>query len=246
MHERELTVRAFRQLGAQVEYCEPRGRKPLEGGEKFVDSDPDLRAWIDDADMQGLNSAITLHQGVIEARIFGPDDSLAQCFFAACRKLNLAARYAIARHSQATASTILFKLRDDEAARLHDEYSDFKPKPFMIDDTRRGVLFNAASPAKKGSNAHRVTTLVPGSLLWHDNGTDYDLLVWRDESGQGPSQGWKTSPTPIEFFSLVRASTYAAILNLIPGKAWEEYGVRAQFRSGWRAWSSTVRRSTPT
>ena len=72
MHERKLTVSAFRQLGAQVEYCEPRGRKPLEGGEQFQDTDPDLRDWIEDPDRQGLNGAITLHQGVIEAHIFGP------------------------------------------------------------------------------------------------------------------------------------------------------------------------------
>ena len=226
MHERKLTLHAFRHLGAQMEYCEPRGRKPLEGGEKFVDSDPDLRAWIDDDAMQGLNSAVTLHQGVIEARIFGPDDSLATCFFAACLKLGVQARYAIARHSQATASSVLFKLRDDDVVRLHDEYSDFKPKVFTIDDTRRGVMLNYAQIAKKGSNAHRVTTLVPGSLLWHDNAADYDLLVWRDESGQGPSQGWKTSPPTIDFFSLARVSSYAAILNLIPSKAWEDYSVR--------------------
>jgi hypothetical protein len=226
MHERELTVRAFRQLGAFVGYCEPRGRTPLEGGEKFVDSDPDLKAWIDDPDMQGLNSAITLHQGVIEARIFGPDDSLARCFFAACAKLGVQVRYAIARHSQATASSVLFKLRDDEAARFHEEYSSFRPKTFTIDDTRRGVILTAAPPAKKGSTAHKVTTLVSGSLLWHDNGADYDLLVWRDESGQKPSQGFPTGPQLIDFFSIVRAASYASILNLIPAKAWEEYGVR--------------------
>ena len=227
MHERDITVRAYRQLGAQAEYCEPRGFKPPEGGEQFVNSDPELRDWIDDPDRQGLNGAITLHQGVIEARIFGPDDSLAKCFFAACQKLNLAARYVIARRSQATASSVLFKLRDDEAARLHDEFSDFKPKMFMIDDTRRGVMLNYAPPAKKGSSAHKVTTLVSGSLLWHDNGSDYDLLVWRDESGQEPLPGLKTTtPQQVDFFSLVRASTYAAILNLIPSKAWEDYGVR--------------------
>ena len=226
MHERKLTVSAFRQLGAQVEYCEPRGRKPLEGGEQFQDTDPDLRDWIEDPDRQGLNGAITLHQGVIEAHIFGPDDSLARCFFAACLKLGLSARYAIARHSQGAASSVLFKLRDDDAARFHDEYSDFKPRPFAIDDTRRGVVLNYAPPAKKGSAAHKVTTLVPGSLLWHENATDYDLLTWRDETGLGPSQGWRTSPSPIDFFSLVRAAAYAAVLNLIPSKAWEDYSIR--------------------
>ena len=226
MHERALSVAAWRKLGAQMEYCEPRGRKPLEGGEQFQDTDPDLRDWIEDPDRQGLNGAITLHQGVIEARLFGPDDSLARCFFAACAKLGMAARYAIARHSQATASSVLFKLRDDEAARVHDEYSDFKPKMYMIDDTRRGVMLNYAPPAKKGSTAHRVTTLVPGSLLWHDNGTDYDLLVWRDESGQKPALPRQTTVAPIEFFQIVRAAAYAAILNLIPSKAWEDYSVR--------------------
>ena len=226
MHERALSVIAWRKLGAQVGYCEPRGRKPLEGGEKFQDTDPELRDWIDDDNKQGLNSAITLHQGVVEARIVGPDDALAQCFFAACLKLGIAARYAIARHSQATASSVLFKLRDDEAARLHDEYSAFKPKMFVIDDTRRGVMLNSAPPAKKGSSAHRVTTLIPGSLLWHDNGTDYDLLVWRDETGQKPALPRQTTPAPIEFFQIVRAAAYAAVLNLIPSIAWEEYGTR--------------------
>ena len=28
------------------------------------------------------------------------------------------------------------------------------------------------------------TTLAPGSLLWPENGIDYDLFDWRDESGQ--------------------------------------------------------------
>ena len=226
MNERKLTVSAFRQLGAWIEYCTPRGMKPPEGGEEFHKTDGDLRDWIDDVDQQGLNGAITLHQGVVEARIFGPDDSLATCFFAACLKLGVQVRYAIARHSQATASSVLFKLRDDEAARLHDEYSGFKPKAFAIDDTRRGVMLNYAPPVKKGSTAHKVTTLVPGSLLWHDNGADYDLLVWRDESGQKPSLGSATGPQIVDFFRIVRAAGFAAILNLLPGKAWEDYSVR--------------------
>jgi hypothetical protein len=234
MHERGLTIIAWRQLGAEIDYCKPRGKKPLEGGEEFCRTDPELRDWIDDDNRQGLNGAITLHQGVIEARIFGPDDSLARCFFAACAKLGVPARYAIARHSQATAASVLFKLRDDEARRLDDDYSTFKPRSFAIDDTRRGVMLNYAPPVKKGSSAHKVTTLVPGSLLWHDNASDYDLLVWRDASGQKPAARWQTGPAPIEFFQIVRAAAYAAILNLVPGQIWEEYGARRSF-SEWLA-----------
>jgi hypothetical protein len=229
MHEREFSVRAWRHLGAEIDYCKPRGFKPPEDGEEFCRTDDGLRAWIDDDNRQGLNGAITLHQGVIEARIFGPDPSINECFFAACAKLNLSARYAIGRASKPVASSILFKLRDDEAARLADEYSSFKPKAFTIDDTKRGVMLNSAPPAKKGSNAHKVTTLVPGSLLWHDNATDYDLLVWRDESGQRPSLGFKTSPQQVEFFALVRAAAFAAVLNLIPTKSWAEYSTRRSF-----------------
>ena len=234
MHERELSVLAWRQLGAEIDYCKPRGIKPPEDGEAFCHTDDSLRAWIEDDNKQGLNGAITLHQGVIEARIYGPDQSLNECFFAACAKLGLAARYALGRASKAVATSVLFKLRDDDAHRLDEDYSTFKPRPFVIDDTRRGVALNYAPPVKKGSNAHRVTTLVPGSLLWHENAADYDLITWRDETGQGPAARVRTSPNPIEFFALVRAAAYAAILNLITTKAWEGYSERRSF-SEWLA-----------
>ena len=127
----------------------------------------------------------------------------------------------------------------------NDEYSDFKPRPFAIDDTRRGVVLNYAPPAKKGSAAHKITTLVPGSLLWHENATDYDLLTWRDETGLGPPQGWRTSHAR-SISSRLCAIAYAAVLNLIPSKAWRITASAAQCRSGWRAWSLTASRSTPT
>ena len=229
MHERELSVLAWRQLGAEIDYCKPRGKKPLDGGEEFCRTDDELRAWIDDDNKQKLNGAITLHQGVVEARIFGPDQSINECFFAACAKLGLNARYAIGRASRPVASSVLFKLNDMEAARLDDEYSTFKPKAFTIDDTRRGVVINYAPPIKKGSNAHKVTTLVAGSLLWHENGVDYDLLTWRDETGQRPAQRWRTGPAQVEFFALVRAAAYAAILNIVPAETWEDYSARRSF-----------------
>lgn len=226
MHERELSVLAWRQLGAEIDYCKPRGKRPLDGGEEFCRTDDELRAWIDDDNKQKLNGAITLHQGVIEARIYGPDQSLNECFFAACAKLGLSARYAIGRASKPVASSVLFKLNDMDAARLDDDYSTFKPKAFTLDDTRRGVSLNYAPPIKKGSNAHKVTTLVAGSLLWHENGVDYDLLTWRDESGQRPSPRWQTGPAQVDFFAIVRAAAYAAILNIVPAKAWEDYSAR--------------------
>ena len=159
----------------------------------------------------------------------------------ACR-----ARYAIARHSQATASSVLFKLRDDEAARLDDEYSTFKPRSFAIDDTRRGVIVNYCAA---GEERIRARTRSPRSSLGASCGTTTRPTMicssGATKAARGPLQGWQTGPAPIEFFSIVRAAAYAAILNLIPGKAWEEYSVRRSCRSGWRAWSETARRSTP-
>jgi hypothetical protein len=229
MAERELTVVAWKQLQAEVDYCKPRGDKLLEGGEEFHLTDPNLRVWIDDDLKQKLNAAMTLHQGVVEVRFFGPDESLNACFFAACAKLGLSPRYAIGRRSREWATSVLFKLRDDEAKRLDDEYSSFKPKPFILDDKRRGVVINYAPPIKKGSNAHKVTTLMPGSLLWHENATDYELIVWRQESGQGDAVRWRTAPTQVEFFQLVRAAAYAAILNIVTVKAWSSYPERRSF-----------------
>lgn len=225
--QRELTQIAWRQLGAEANYCQPRGAIPLETGEEFCHTDEELRLWIDAPRRRKLNAAVTLHQGVVEARVFGPDSSLAECFFQACRKLELAPRYAIGRASRPVASSILFKLRDDEAKRLEEEYASFKPKPFAIDGARRGVIFNYAPPIKRNLPAPRRTvTLFPGSLIWHENGTDYDLMVWRQENGQGEAARWQTAPPKVEYFQIVRAAAFASILNLVTRQAWLEYPVR--------------------
>ena len=229
MVERERVTLAYRQLQASVHYCLPRTDKPLEGEEALHATDENLRVWIDDDNKQKLNATMFLQNGVVEVRFFGPDQSLNECFFAACVKLGLAARYAIGRRSKTVATSVLFKLRDDEAKRLDDEYSDFRPKPFTLDDARRGVIVNYAPAAKKGSNAHLVTALMPGSLLWHENGVDYDLLVWRSETGLGAPKAWQTSLQPVEYFRIVRAAAYAAILNIVTVKAWSSYPERRSF-----------------
>jgi Family of unknown function (DUF5906) len=229
MVERERVTLAYRQLQASVHYCLPRTDKPLEGEEALHATDENLRVWIDDDNKQKLNATMFLQNGVVEVRFFGPDQSLNECFFAACAKLGLSVRYAIGRRSKTVATSVLFKLRDDEAKRLDDEYSDFRPKPFTLDDARRGVIVNYAPAVKKGSNAHLVTTLMPGSLLWHENGVDYDLLVWRSETGVGAPKAWQTSLQPVEYFRIVRAAAYAAILNIITVKAWSSYPERRSF-----------------
>ena len=231
MAQRELTTTAWRQLGSSIHYCLPRGDKPIDDdeGEQLHVTDPDLRVWIDDVNKQKLNAAIFLQQGVIEVRFFGPDQTLNACFFQACVKAGIIPRYAIGRASKDYAVSILFKLRDDEARRLDDEYSGFKPKAYTVDEGRRGVIVTHAPPVKKGSKAHVVTTLVPGSLLWHENGVDYDLLVWRGEAGQGPAVRWRTAPAQIEFFAIVRAAAYASILNIVTAKIWEDYAARRSF-----------------
>ncbi len=236
MAERDLTGLAHRQLGAPIHYCLPRGDKPLpdDQDEELHKTDETLRTWIDDVNKQGLNSILFLQNGVVEARFFGPDQSLNACFFAACAKVGIPARYAIGRRSREIATSILFKLRDDEAKRLDDEYAGFKPKPFTLDGGRRGVILNYASPIKKGSSALPASTLAPGSLLWHENGVDYDLFVWRDESGQRPAGRWQTASPLIDFFQIVRAAAYAAILNIVTVKAWEGYAERRSF-SEWLA-----------
>jgi hypothetical protein len=235
MEERELTVIAYRQLGAPLQYCLPREDKPLapDESEKFHITDDD-RLWIDATRKQKLNALIFLQLGVIEVRFFGPDQTLAQCFFQACVKLNLATRYAFGRASKDFAQSVLFKLRDDEAARLDEEYSGFKPRPFMLDDERRGVIINYAPIAKKGSNARLVAAIAPGSLLWHENGTDYDLIKWRDASGQGPAARYHTQAPTVDFFSIVRAAAFASILNIIKTSTWESAPARWSF-SEWLA-----------
>lgn len=234
MAQRELTVIAFRQLGAQADYCAPRGWKLPEEGEQFCKTDGDLREWIDVKNRQKLNAGITLHQGVVEARIFGPDQTLNECFFQACKKLGLAPRYAIGRSDKLVATSVLFKLRDDEAKRFDEDYVNFKPRAFTLDGERRGVMLNYAPPPKKGSSAHRMVVLAPGSLLWHEDGVSYDLLVWRQESGQDEAVRWQTGPAQIDFFALVRVAAFAAILNIVSGKAWSEYPTRRTF-SEWLA-----------
>jgi hypothetical protein len=231
MDQRELTVLAARQLMAPVHYCLPRADKPLppDEDEKLHQTDNDLRVWIDNDRKQKLNALAYLQNGVVEVRFFGPDQSINQCFFAACARLGIAPRYAFGRASKPIATSILFKLRDDEAKRLDEDYSGFKPKAFTLEDTRRGVAINYAPPIKKGSNAHVVTTIAPGSLLWHENGVDYDLITWRAENGQGPAARWRTGAAPVEFFQIVRAAAFASILNIISQKAWEDYSKRRAF-----------------
>ena len=231
MDQRELTVLATRQLMAPVHYCLPRADKPLppDEDEKLHQTDDDLRVWIDNDRKQKLNALAYLQNGVVEVRFFGPDQSINECFFAACARLGITSRYAFGRASKPIATSILFKLRDDEAKRLDEEYSGFKPKAFTLEDTRRGIAINYAPAIKKGSNAHVVTTIAPGSLLWHENGVDYDLITWRAESGQGPAARWRTGAAPVEFFQIVRAAAFASILNIVSQKAWEDYSKRRAF-----------------
>ena len=236
MAERELTVIAHRQLGGPLQYCSPREDRPLppDENEQFHKTDDDARVWIDDRRKQKLNALIFLQNGVIEVRFFGPDQSLAECFFQACVKLGISTRYAYGRASKAFAQSILFKLRDDEAARLDEEYSGFKPRPFMLDDERRGVVIKYAPSAKKGSSAHLVAATAPGSLLWHANGVDYDLVTWRGEAGHGPAVRHHTSAPTVDFFSLVRAAAFASILNIVKATLWDSAPTRWSF-SEWLA-----------
>jgi hypothetical protein len=222
MDQRLYTTTAWRQLGSAVHYCLPRGDKGIDDdeGEELHVTDPDLAIWRQDPRKQKLNAAIFLQQGVVEVTFFGPDQSLNECFFQACVKLGIAPRFAIGRRSCAVATSILFKLRDDEAKRLDDEYVSFKPKAFTLGDERRGIIIKYAPPIKRGSKAHQVTTLLPGSLLWAPDGK-YDLLEWRDESGAGLGKPQKTSIQTLDFFQLVRAAALASILAIIPDKTWQ-------------------------
>ena len=223
MEQRRHTTTAWRQLGSAVHYCLPRGDKPLDEdeGEELHVTDPDLKVWQDDLRKQKLNAAIFLSQGVIEVAFFGPDQSLNEAFFQACAKLSLAPRFAIGRRSGGFARSLLFKLRDDEAKRLDEDYASFRPKAFTLDDARRGVIVRYAPPIKRGSKAHQVTTLLPGSLIWAPNGIDYDLLEWRSEDGASLGKPQKTSIQALEFFQLVRAAAFASILNVIPVAVWQ-------------------------
>jgi Family of unknown function (DUF5906) len=223
MDQRRYTTTAWRQLGSSVHYCFPRGDKPIDDdeGEELHITDPDLRIWVDDERKQKLNAAIFLQQGVIEVTFFGPDQSLNECFFLACPTVGIAPRFAIGRRSRPIATSVLFKLRDDEAKRLEEEYSAFKPKAFTLDDARRGIIVRYAPPVRRGSKAHQVTTLLPGSLLWAADGKDYDLLEWRSEDGSGLSKPQKTSIQTLEFFQIVRAAAFASILNVIPAPIWQ-------------------------
>ena len=231
MAERELTVLACHHLMAPIVYCLPRQDKPLgpDESEQSHKTDADMRVWIDDTRKQRLNGLLYLQLGVLEVRFYGPDTSLNKCFFAAATKLGLSTRYAFGRASRDFATSILFKLREDEVERLDDEYVAFKPRGFVLDDIKRGIAINHSPPAKKG-NAKVKATLAPGSMLWHEDGVNHDLFKWRLESGhEGTPAKWRTKPAEIEFFAIVRAAAFASILNIITIKAWEGYGERRSF-----------------
>ncbi len=223
MEERRATTTAYRQLQAPVHYCKPRQNKPLEEGkgEELHWTDNELALWRDDVNKQGLNAAIALVQGVVEVKFFGPDQTLNACFFSACAKLGISTRYAIGRGAKPIASSILFKLREDEERKLDDDYAGFRPKPFTLEDSRRGVIIRYSPPVKKGSTLPPMLTLLPGSLLWAEDSTTYDLFTWRDEAGAGGAKLGQTSAPAIGFFDIVRAAAYAAILNIIPAQTWQ-------------------------
>ena len=231
MEQRLQTRTAWRQLGSSAHYCLPHGKDPVPGddnddGEQLHVTDPNLDIWRDDVRKQGLNCVLFLQQGVVELTFFGPDQTLNQCFFAACAKLSLSTRFALGRRSRPIATSVLFKLREDEAKRLEEEYSGFKPKAFTLDDARRGVIIRYSAAAKK---AKPDITLLPGSLVWAPNGKDYDPIEWRGEAGQGLSVPRQTAAPLVEYFSIIRATVYAAILNIVPAKAWDEYAARRVF-----------------
>ena len=231
MEQRVHTRTAWRQLGSSAHYCLPRSDKPIPGddnddGEQLHVTDPNLDIWRDDPRKQGLNCVLFLQQGVVEVTFFGPDQTLNQCFFAACSKLGLSARFAFGRRSRPIATSVLFKLREDEAKRLEEDYSGFKPKTFTLEEARRGVIIRYAPPTKKPT---KVTTLLPGSLVWGPEGKTYDPIEWRGEAGYGLSQPRQTAAPLVEYFSIIRAAAYAAILNIVPAKAWDEYAARRAF-----------------
>ena len=232
MDQRELTGLAFKHLQAPLQYCLPREDKPLppDAQEEYHNSD-DKRLWIDDLRKQRLNGLLVMPQGVVEVRFQAPDDTLAQCFFAACAKLGIQTRYALGRSSRKFAQSILFKLREGEAEKLDDGYSAFKPNAFALDGDRRRVIIKHFSP---GKNARTIFTTAPGSLLWHANGSSYDMVRWWSEDGAGDAKRWATEPQVADFFALVRASTYAAILNVIKATIWESTPARWSF-SEWLA-----------
>jgi hypothetical protein len=223
MEQRDYTRIAWRQLGSAVHYCLPRGDKGIDEdeGEELHITDPDLAEWRQRVNRQKLNAAIFLQQGVVDVAFFGPDQTLNECFFQACAKVGIAPRFAIGRRSKPFATSILFKLRDDEAKRLDDEYSSFKPKAFTLGDERRGVIIRYAPPIRRGSKSHVTTTLLPGSLLWTPDGSAYDLLEWRTEAGTELGKPQKTSIQTLEFFQLVRAAAFASILSVISAKTWQ-------------------------
>lgn len=221
MAEREATAIAWKQLGAPVTYCLPHnGKLKADESEEPHITDPELTEWRLNPDRQKLNAAVLLSQGVIEVRFFGPDQSLNACFFAACARTGLTARFAIARNTKPVAHSILFKLREDEAGRIHEEYAGFRPRPFTLDGARYGIVINSAEPVKKGDGPMALAML-PGSIQWSDDGVRYDLLVWRGEDGVSAAKPRQTAPPTVEFFQIIRAGAYASILNIIPAKAWE-------------------------
>lgn len=223
MEQRLYTTTAWRQLGSAVTYCLPRGDKPAndDEGEELHVTDPELSDWRLDPRQQGLNAAIFLQQGVIEVTFFGPDQTLNECFFQACARLAISPRFAIGRRSRPFATSVLFKLRDDEAKRLDDEYASFRPKAFTLGDERRGIVVRYAPPIKRGTKAHQVTSLLPGSLLWGPDGKTYDPLEWRSETGAELGKPQRTSIQTLEFFQLVRAAALASILAIIPAPLWQ-------------------------
>ena len=163
MEQRRYTTTAWRQLGSAVHYCLPRGDKPIDDdeGEELHITDPDLERLARrypqaEAQRRDLPSARRGRGHLLRAR---SARSTRRSSRRAPRSESLPAS-PLAGGTRPIATSILFKLRDDEAKRLDDEYSAFRPKAFTLDDERRGVIVRYAPPIKRGSKAHLVTTLL--------------------------------------------------------------------------------------
>ena len=248
MEQRRYTTTAWRQLGSAVHYCFPRGDKPIDDdeGEELHVTDPDLLIWRDDLRKQKLNAAVFLQQGVIEVTFFGPDQTLNEAFFQACSKVGIAPRFAIGRRSGGFARSILFKLRDDEAKRLDDEYSASSQRRSRSATSAAASL--SAMP-HRSSAAQRPTKSQP-CFLAALSGRRMELPTIFSNGAQRTALALASRKRPVFRRSIF--STWCAprrspqSSTSFSPRFGSRRSRRAPLPSGSRVWSATAPPSTPT
>ena len=194
MEQRRYTTTAWRQFGSSVHYTLPRGDKPIpddDEGEELHITDPDLADWRDK--LNGKSSTLRSSFSKAWSRSPFSDPTRASTKLSSRRAARSESRPASPLAGETSPSPPRFcsSSATTRPSGSTTNIPSFKPKAFTLGDERRGVIVRYAPPVKRGSKAHITTTLLPGSLIWANDGVKYDLLEWRTEDGARPRQAAK-------------------------------------------------------